>query len=256
MFTSRTETEDGRGQCSNGALILIIYCRSRWSQLSLTDSKSKLLICTVSCRLSNMFTVVHTGGWHSLLKNDIAIVVVIVHSLSSVWLFATPWTAARQASLPITSSQSLLKLMSIELVMPSNHLILCHPLLLLPSIFPSIRVFSKESVLHIRWPKYRHFSFSISPSIEYLGQISFRIDWLDILAAHQTPKSLLQHHNLKASILQCSAFFIVQLSHLYMTTGKTIALTIRSFDGKVMPLLFNMLSRFVIVFLPKSKCKS
>ena len=138
--------------------------------------------------------------------------------------------------------------------MPSNHLILCHPLLLLPSIFPSIRVFSKESVLHIRWPKYRHFSFSISPSIEYLGQISFRIDWLDLLAAHQTPKSLLQHHNLKASILQCSAFFIVQLSHLYMTTGKTITLTRWTFVGKVMPLfLILMLSRLVIAFLSRSK---
>ena len=148
----------------------------------------------------------------------------------------------------------LAQFMSIELVMPSNHLILCHPLLLLLSIFPSIRVFSKESLLCIRWPKYWHFSFSISPSIKYSGLISFRIDWLDLLAAQRTPKSLLQHHNLKASVLQCSAFFIVQLSHPYMTTGKIIALTIWSFVGKVMPLLFNMLSRFVIAFLPKSKC--
>ena len=131
----------------------------------------------------------------------------------------TPWTAAHQASLFNTNSQSLLKLMSIESVMPSNHLILCHPLLL-PSIFPSIRVFSNESVLHIRWPKYWSFSFSISPSNQYLGLISFRIDWLDLLAVQGTLKSLLQHHSSKASILRCSAFFIVQLSHPYMTTGK------------------------------------
>ena len=135
----------------------------------------------------------------------------------------TPWTAARQASLSITNSRSLLKLMSIELVMPSNHLILYHPLLLLPSIFRSIRVFSNESVLHVRWPKY--WSFSISPSNEYSGLISFRMDWLDILAVLGTLKSLLQHHSSQASILQRSAFFIVQLSHPYMTTGKTIALT-------------------------------
>ena len=137
----------------------------------------------------------------------------------------TPWTAARKASLSITNSQSLLKLMSVELVMPSNHLILCHPLLLPPSIFPSIRVFSSESVLHIRWPKYWTFSFSISPSNEYSGSISFRMDWLDLLAVHGTLKSLLHHHNSKASILWHSAFFIVQLSHPYMTTGKTTALT-------------------------------
>ena len=136
----------------------------------------------------------------------------------------TPWTAAHQASLSITNSQSLLKLMSIELVMPSNHLILCRPLLLSPAIFPSIRVFSNESVLHIRWPKYWSFSFSISPSNEYSGLISFRIDWLYLLAIQRTLKSLLQHHSSKASIPQCSAFFIVQLLHPYMTTGKTIAL--------------------------------
>ena len=136
-----------------------------------------------------------------------------------------PMTVARLASLSITSSWSLLKLMSIELVMPSNHLILCHPLLLLPSVFPSIRVFSKESVLHIRWPKYWSFTFSISPSNEYPGLISFRMDWLDLLAVQGTLKSLLQHHSSKASILWCSAFFIIQLSHPYMTTGKTIALT-------------------------------
>ena len=146
-----------------------------------------------------------------------------VQSLSHVQLFATPWTAACQASLSITSSQCLLKLMPIELVMPSNHLILCCPLLILPSIFPSIRVFSNESALHIRCPKYWSFSFKISPSNEYSGLISFRMDWLGLLAVQGTLKSLLQHHSSKASILWCSAFFIVQLSHSYMTTGKTIA---------------------------------
>ena len=145
-------------------------------------------------------------------------------SFSCVQLSATPWAAARQAFLSITNSQSLLNLMSIELVMPSNHLILCHPLLL-PSILPSVRVFSKESVLCIRWPKYWRFSFSISPSNECSGPISFRMDQLDLLAVQGTRKSLLQHHSSKASILQCSAFFMVQLSHPYMTTEKTIALT-------------------------------
>ena len=140
--------------------------------------------------------------------------------------------------------------------MLSNHLILCHPLLLPPSIFPSIRVFSKESVLRIRWPKYWSFSFSISPSNEHSGLISFRMDWLDVLAVQGTLKSFLQHRSSKASILQCSAFFMVQLSHPYMTTGKTIALTRWTFVGKVMSLLFNMLSRLVIAFLPRSKCLS
>ena len=154
----------------------------------------------------------------------------------------TPWTVACQASLSLTISQSLLKLMSTESMMPSNHLTLCHPLLLLPSIFPRIRVFSIESALHIRWPKYWSFSFSISSSSEYSGLVSFRIDWLDLLAVQGTLKSLLQHHSLKASILQCSAFFMVQLSHPYMTTGKTIALTVRTFVSKAMSLLFNMLS--------------
>ena len=166
--------------------------------------------------------------------------------LSHVQLFATPWTIACQASLSFTIPRSLLKLMSIELVMPSNHFILCLPLLLLPSIFPSIRVFPSELVLHIRWPKYWSFSFSISPSNEYSGLISFRIDWFDILAVQGTLKSLLQYHSLKTSILWHSAFFKVQLSYLYMTIGKTIALTIQTFVGKVMSLLFNMLSRFVI----------
>ena len=165
-----------------------------------------------------------------------------VQSLSCVQLFATPWTAAHQASLSITNSRSPPKPMSIELMMPSNHLILYCPLLLLPSIFPSIRVFS-NSVLRIRWPKYWSFSFSISPSNEHPGLISFRMDWLDLLVLQGTLKSLLQHHSSKASILGCSAFFIVQLSHPYMTTGKTIALTRQIFFGKVMSLLFNMLSR-------------
>ena len=149
-----------------------------------------------------------------------------VQLLSLVWLFVTPWTAAQQASLSITNSWNLLKLMPDKLVMPSNHFILCCPLLLLPSIFPSIRVFSNESVLYIRWPKYWSFSFNISPSNKHPGLISFRMDWLDLLAVQGTLKSFLQHHTSKALILQCSAFFMVQLSHLYMTTGKTIALTI------------------------------
>ena len=161
-----------------------------------------------------------------------------VSSFSCVRLFATPWTAAHQASLSITNSRSLFKLMSIESVMPSNYLILCRPLLLLPPIPPSIRVFSNESVLRIKWPKYWSFSFSISPSNEYSGLISFRIDWLDLLAVQGTLKSLLQHHSSKASVLWCSAFFVVQLSHPYMTTGKTIPLTTWTFVGKVMSLLF------------------
>ena len=179
-----------------------------------------------------------------------------VQLLSHVQLFETPWTAACQASLSITNSQSLFKLMSIESVMPSNHLILCHPLLLLPSIFPSIRVFSNESVLPIRWTKYWSFSFSISSSNEYSGLISFRMDWFDLLsvqgAVQGDLKSLIQHHSSKASILRRSAFFIVQLSHPYMTTGKTTALTRWTFVGKVTSLLFNMLSRLVITFLPRS----
>ena len=153
--------------------------------------------------------------------------------ISHVRLFATPWTAAHQASLSIINSQSLLKIMSIKLVMPSNHLIFCSALLLLPSIFPSIRVFSSESVLRIRWPNYWSFSCSISPSNEYSGLISFRMDWLDLLAVQGTLKTLFQHHSSKASILWCSAFFTGQLSHPYMITGKTIALTRWTFVGKV-----------------------
>ena len=175
-------------------------------------------------------------------------------SFSHVRLFETPWTAAQQASLSITNSQSLFTLMSIELVMPSSYLILCSPLLFPPSIFPSIRVFSNESVLHIRWPKYWSFSFSISPSNEYSGLTSFTIGWLDLLAVQGTLKSLLKHYSSKTSILNRSAFFIVQLSRPYMATGKTTALTIQTFVGKLMSLLFNMLSRLVIAFLPRSKC--
>ena len=176
-----------------------------------------------------------------------------VQSLSSVWLFAIPWIAACQASLSITNSQSSLRLTSIESVMTSSHLILCHPLLLLPPIPPSITVFSNESTLRIRWPKYWSFSFSIIPSKEFPGLISFRMDWLDLLAVQGTLKSLLQNYSSKASILWCSAFFTVQLSHPYITTGKTIALTRRTLVGKVMSLLLNILSRLIITFLPRSK---
>ena len=175
-----------------------------------------------------------------------------IQSLNSVRLFGTPWTAACQAFLSITNSWSSPKPMSSELVMPSNHLLLCYPLLLLPSIFPSIRVFSNESVLHIKWPKHWSFNFSISPSNEYSGLISFRMDWFDLLAVQGTLKSLLQHHSSKALVLQCSAFFIVQLSHLNITTGKTIALTRQTFVGKIMSLHFNMLSRLVIAFILRS----
>ena len=178
---------------------------------------------------------------------------ISVQSLSPVWLFATPCTVACQASLSITNSRSLLKLMLIESVMPSSHLILCCPLLLLPTVPPSIRVFSKESTIHMRWPKYWSFSFSISTSNEYSGLISFKMVWLDLLAVQGTLKSLLQHHSSKESILRHLAFFIVQLSHPYLTTGKTIALTRQTFVGKVMSLLFNMLSKLVITFLPRSK---
>ena len=177
-------------------------------------------------------------------------------SVMSNSLQPTPWTAARQASLSITNSRSWPKLMSVESVMPSNHLIYCGPLYLLPSVFPIIKVFSYESALHIRWPKYWPSigqSLNISPSSEHLGLISFRMDWLDLLAVQGTVKSLLQHQSSKALILQCSAFFIVQLSHPYMTTGKTITLTRQTFVGKVMSLLFNMLSRLVMTFLPRSK---
>ena len=179
--------------------------------------------------------------------------IAVVQLLSRFGLSVTPWTAAHQASLSITNFQSSPKPMSIESVMPSNHLILCHPLLLLSSIFSSIRVFSNESALHMRWPKYWSFSFNISPSNEHSGLISYRMDWLDLLAVQGILKSLLQHHSSKASILQHPAFFIVQLSHPYMTSGKTIALTRWTFVDQVMSLLLHMLSRLVITFLPRSK---
>ena len=171
--------------------------------------------------------------------------ILSIQLLSCVQFFVTPWTAACQASLSITNYKSLLKLTSIESVMPFNHIILCCPLCFLLSIFPSDRVLSNESVLRIRWPKYWSFSFSIHPSNEYSGLISFRMDWLDLLAVQGTLKSLLQHHSSKALILRCSVFFIVQLSYPYMTTGKTIALTRQTFVGKVMSLLFNMLSSLI-----------
>ena len=191
----------------------------------------------------------NTGvGCHFLLQ------CLKVKSLSRARLLATPGTAACQASLSFTNSWSFLKLMFIESVMPSNHIILCHPFLLLPSIFPSIRVFSNESALRIRWPKYWSISYSIGPSNEYSGLISFRMDWFDLLAVQGTLKSIFQHHSSKASSLWCSAFFILQLSHPYMTTGKMIALTRWTFVGKVMSLPFNTLSSLVIDFLPRSKC--
>ena len=175
-----------------------------------------------------------------------------VQSLCHVQLFATPWITARQASLSITNSRSLLKLVSIELVMPSSHLILCRPLLLLPPIPPSIKVLSNESALLIRWPKYWSFSFNIRPSNEH-PELIFRMDWLALLAVQGTLKSLVQHHSSKVQNLQCSAFFIVQFPHPYMTTGKTIALTRRTFVDKVMSLLFNVLSRLVMTFFPGGK---
>ena len=172
-----------------------------------------------------------------------------VQSLSRVRLFATPWITARQASLCITNSRSLLKLTSIESVMPSSHVILCRPLPLLPPIPPSIRVFSNESTLRMRWPKYWSFSFNISPYNEHPGLISFRMDWLDLLAVQGTLKSLLQHHNSKPSILWCSAFFVIQLSHPYMITGKTIDLTTWMYVGQVMSLVFNTHVRIISVIL-------
>ena len=179
---------------------------------------------------------------------------VVVQSLKSCPTFCDPWAVARQDSLSFTISWNLLKLMSIESVMPSNHLVLCCPLLLPPSIFPSIKVFSNASAVCIRWPEYWSFSFSISSSSEYSGLISFRMDWFDLLAVQGTLKSLLQHCSSEASILQHLTFFMVQLSHLYMITGKIIAVTLWTCVGKVMSLLFNMLSRFVIAFLSRNKC--
>ena len=190
--------------------------------------------------------------WSNLAAAAVDLQCCVVQLLSHVQLFATPRTATRLASLSFTISQSLLKLMSLESVMPSNHLTLCHPLFLLPSIILSIRIFSNESALHIRGPVYWRFGFSNSPSNEHSELISFRIAWFDLLAIQGTLKSLLQPHSLKASIPWRSAFFMVQLSHPYMTTGKTIGLTRQTFVGKVMSLLFKVLSRFVIAFLPRS----
>ena len=184
-------------------------------------------------------------------RHTALIPIAVVQSLSQVWLFLNAWTAEPQASLSFTNYWSLLKLISFESVMPSNHLILCPPLLLLPSIFPSIRVFSNELGLYIRWPKYCSFSFSINLSNEYSGLISSRIDWIDLLAVQGNLKSFSKHHSLKASILWHSAIFMVQISHPYMTTGKTIALPRQTFVNKETSLLFNMLSRLVIAFLPR-----
>ena len=196
-------------------------------------------------------TIPHNTYPHILL---VSIQFSSVLLLSHVRYSMTPWTVAHQASLPNTNFRSLLKLISIESVMPSSYLILCHPLLFLPPISPSIRVFSNESTLHMRWPKYWSFSFSICPSNEYTGLISCRMEWFYHLAAQGTLKSLLQHHSSKVLILLYSAFFIVQLSHPYMTTGRTTALTRQMFVGKVMSLFFNILSRLLITFLPRSKC--
>ena len=207
--------------------------------------------------ISNMFNelqeTVFKGIKHDKMSYKMEII-SSVQSLSHVRLLATPRATARQASLSITNSQALLKLRSIESVMPSNHLILCHPLLLLPSIFPCIREFSNKLALCIRWPKYWSFSFSISPSNEYSGQISFRTDWLGLLEVQGTLKSLIQHYSSKASVLRHSAFFMVQLLHAYMITGKTLALTRQTFVGRVMSLLVNTLSRLVTGLLPRSKC--
>ena len=215
-----------------------------------TKTKMKYYVTRIRKAITKKST--YNKGWRGSGKKR-TLLYCSVQLLSRVRLFATPWTAACQASLSITNSRNPPKPMSIELVMPSNHLILYRPLLLLPSIFPSIRVFSNESALRIRWPKYWSFSLSITPSNEHSGLISFRMDWLDLLAVQGTLKSLLQHHSSKACILWLSAFFIVQFSHPYMTTGKTIALTRWTFVGKVMFLLCNMLSRLVMTFLPRSK---
>ena len=229
----------------NGDLLQEGLCHTQvYCSQSLCLCSRPLLTCTSIGDSQHSYVSFSVGSLGSQFSS--------VQSLSHVQLFTTPWTAAHQASLSITNSCSLPKLMSIESVMPSKHLTLCHPFLILSSIFPSIRVFSNESALHIRWPKYCSFSFSISPSNEHPGLISFRMDWLDLLTVQGTLKSLLQHHSSKASILRCSAFLTVQLSYPYMTTGKTIALTRWTFVGKVMSLLFTMLSRLVITF-PRSK---
>ena len=219
--------------------------------LGVDDGQGSLACCS-PCGCKDLDNTERLNWTETLNKCWILLYLFLNFEIFEV-LTSTLWITACQASLPITNSRSSLKLMSIELVMPSSHLILCHPLLLLPPIPPSIRVFSSESTLCMRCPKYWSFSFSISPSSEYPGLISFRMDWLDLLAVQGTLKSLLQHHSSKASVLRCSAFFIVQLSHLYMTIGKTIALSRWTFVGKAMSLLFNTLSRFVMASLPRSK---
>ena len=232
-----------------GSLPFTLQVSTQLSQSRKPSPTSSYLSCMPL--LQNPTVSLFTHLVYSALSTEPICQLSSVQLLSHVWLFATPWTAACQASLSITNSRSSPKPMFIECVMPSNHLILCHPLLLLPSIFPSIRVFSNKLTLRIRWPKYWSFSFNISPSNEHPGLISFRMDWLDLLAVQGALKSLLQHHSSKASILLCSAFFRVQLSHPYMTTGKTIALTRQTFVDKVMSLLYNMLSRLVATFLPR-----
>ena len=204
--------------------------------------------------MENIFSLFLSFFFSLFLVIHVTVQFSSVQSLSCVWLFATPWIEAHQASLSITNSWSSLRLTSIESVMPSSQFILCRPILLLPPIPPSIRVFSNESTLRMRWPKYWSFSFSIIPSREIPGLISYRMDWLDLCAVQGTLKSLLQHHSSKASILRCSAFFTVQLSHPYMTTGKTIALTRRTFVGKATCLLLNMLSRLVLTFFQGVRC--
>ena len=245
-FLPKSALQDLCGSCSReeGS---ISHCTFS-SKFRLSGNKYELLNLFFRGQLLP-FTLSHFVFWDPGLA---AIRFSSVQSLSPVQLFATPWTAACQASLSITNSQSLLKVMFIELVMPSNHLIHCCPLLLPPSILPCIRVFSNESVLLIRWPEYWSFGFSISPSNEHPRLISFSMDWLDLLAVQGILKSLHHHRNSKASILRCSAFFTVQLSH-HMTTGKSIVLTRQTFVGKVTSLLFNMLSRLVIAFLPRNK---
>ena len=218
--------------------LVIVFFSSDWFFFVFSSSLLKFSLC--SCILSPRSVSI-------LFENALNTLVVVIQSLSHVQLFATPWTAACQDSMSFTISQSFLRCMSIKSVIVSNHLILCHPLPLLPSIF------SNESALRIRWPKYWSFSFCISPSNEYSGLISFRTDWFDLLAVQRTLKSLLQHHNLKASILWCSAFFYGSTLTSVHDYQKTIALTIQTFVGKVMSFLFNMLSRFVITFLPRSK---
>ena len=237
-----------------GVIILISQMRKLSSENTRNTSSQEVYVLQNQCLNTGVFDTFELKGPFNSFPAHILkhLHFSSAQLLSHVWLFATPWTAAYQAFLSFTNSWSLLKLIFIKSVMPSNHLILCCPLLLLPSIFPSSRVFSNESLLCIRWPKYWSFSFSTSPSNEYSGLISFRIDRFDLLAVQGTLKNLLQNHNSKASILQCSAFFVVQLSHPHMTPRKTIALIRWTLVSKVMSLLFNILCRFVIVFLPRS----